>query len=101
MYSLRKSLWVKANSILYVYGMGWYMCMYVYVYGCSQVAPQTYSNPSHYEGKETIVWVRFDYCDINDLARFRDRIEVNGNSPPLLLIIGYVCGVQVRYILSQ
>ncbi|KAK8749543.1 hypothetical protein OTU49_015420 [Cherax quadricarinatus] len=64
----------------------------------NEVAPQTYSNPSHYEGKETILWVRFDYCDINDLARFRDKIEVNGNSPPLLLIIGYVCGVQAWVI---
>ncbi|XP_071529568.1 BCAS3 microtubule associated cell migration factor-like isoform X2 [Panulirus ornatus] len=64
----------------------------------NEVAPQTYSNPSHYEGKETIMWVRFDYCDINDLARFRDKIEVNGNSPPLLLIIGYVCGVQAWVI---
>ncbi|MPC40849.1 Breast carcinoma-amplified sequence 3 [Portunus trituberculatus] len=58
------------------------------------VTPQTYNNPSHYEGKETILWVRFDYCDINDLARFRDKIEVNGNSPPLILIVGYACGVQ-------
>lgn len=65
------------------------------------MAPQTYSNPSHYEGKETISWVRFDHCDINDLAQFRDKIEVNGNSPPLLLIIGYVCGVQVRSLLSS
>ncbi|XP_042237211.1 BCAS3 microtubule associated cell migration factor-like isoform X3 [Homarus americanus] len=64
----------------------------------NEVAPQTYSNPSHYEGKETILWVRFDYCDINDLARFRDKIEVNGNSPPLLLIIGYGCGVQAWVI---
>lgn len=65
-------------------------------YFCLQVTPQTYNNPSHYEGKETILWVRFDYCDINDLARFRDKIEVNGNSPPLLFIVGYACGVQVR-----
>ncbi|KAK7078259.1 Breast carcinoma amplified sequence 3 [Halocaridina rubra] len=64
----------------------------------NEVAPQTYSNPSHYEGKETITWVRFDHCDINDLAQFRDKIEVNGNSPPLLLIVGYVCGVQVWVI---
>ncbi|XP_047495407.1 BCAS3 microtubule associated cell migration factor-like isoform X2 [Penaeus chinensis] len=64
----------------------------------NEVAPQTYSNPSHYEGKETISWVRFDHCDINDLAQFRDKIEVNGNSPPLLLIIGYVCGVQAWVI---
>ncbi|XP_050727416.1 BCAS3 microtubule associated cell migration factor-like isoform X2 [Eriocheir sinensis] len=64
----------------------------------NEVTPQTYSNPSHYEGKETILWVRFDYCDINDLARFRDKIEVNGNSPPLLLIVGYSCGVQAWVI---
>ncbi|KAK4303663.1 hypothetical protein Pmani_024333 [Petrolisthes manimaculis] len=64
----------------------------------NEVAPQTYSNPSHYEGKETIIWVKFDYCDINDLARFRDKIEVNGNSPPLLLIVGYTCGVQAWVI---
>ncbi|XP_068228212.1 BCAS3 microtubule associated cell migration factor-like isoform X2 [Palaemon carinicauda] len=64
----------------------------------NEVVPQTYSNPSHYEGKETISWVRFDHCDINDLAQFRDKIEVNGNSPPLLLIVGYACGVQVWVI---
>uniref|UniRef100_A0A0P4WED6 BCAS3 WD40 domain-containing protein n=1 Tax=Scylla olivacea TaxID=85551 RepID=A0A0P4WED6_SCYOL len=64
----------------------------------NEVTPQTYNNPSHYEGKETILWVRFDYCDINDLARFRDKIEVNGNSPPLLLIVGYACGVQAWVI---
>nr|XP_045610030.1 BCAS3 microtubule associated cell migration factor-like isoform X2 [Procambarus clarkii] len=68
------------------------------IYTKNGVAPQTYSNPSHYEGKETILWVRFDYCDINDLAQFRDKIEVNGNSPPLLLLIGYVCGVQAWVI---
>ncbi|XP_076035615.1 BCAS3 microtubule associated cell migration factor-like [Oratosquilla oratoria] len=60
--------------------------------------PQSYHNPSHYEGKETITWVRFDFCDINDFSQFRDKIETNGNSPPLLLIVGYTCGVQVWVI---
>ena len=64
------------------------------------MSPQTYNNPTHYEGKEQITWVRFDYCDINDLQCFRDKIEANGNAPPLLLIIGYSNGVQVSNFLN-
>ncbi|XP_042899479.1 BCAS3 microtubule associated cell migration factor isoform X2 [Parasteatoda tepidariorum] len=45
--------------------------------------------------KEVILWVKFDYCDINDYNLIREEGEHNANHPPLLLILGYTNGVQI------
>lgn len=45
--------------------------------------------------KEAVVWVRFEYCDLNDYSLLGDEGEHNGNNPPLLLILGYTNGVQI------
>ena len=43
-----------------------------------------------------VVWARFEVADVNDPKLFPEGAEVNGNSPPLLLVLGYTQGVQAR-----
>ena len=43
-----------------------------------------------------MVWARFEVADVNDSKLFPEGAEVNGNSPPLLLVLGYTQGVQGR-----
>ncbi|XP_035218906.1 breast carcinoma-amplified sequence 3-like isoform X2 [Stegodyphus dumicola] len=45
--------------------------------------------------KETILWVKFEYCDINDYSLIREEREHNANHPPLLIVLGYSNGVQI------
>lgn len=56
----------------------------------NEVIPQAYSQSSKAEEKETIQWVRFAYTEVNDGSR-----DYSGTAPPLLLVVGYVNGVQV------
>uniref|UniRef100_T1J6D8 BCAS3 microtubule associated cell migration factor n=1 Tax=Strigamia maritima TaxID=126957 RepID=T1J6D8_STRMM len=59
------------------------------------VVPQAYSGSSKSEEKDTILWVRFECADINDLSSSAEGNIHNGNTPPLLLILGYSNGIQV------
>ncbi|XP_055940994.1 BCAS3 microtubule associated cell migration factor-like [Argiope bruennichi] len=45
--------------------------------------------------KETVLWVKFEYCDLNDYSLIREEAEHNANHPSLLIIIGYTNGVQI------
>jgi hypothetical protein len=45
-----------------------------------------------------VVWARFEVADVNDVKLFPEGMEMNGNSPPLLLVLGYTQGVQVWLI---
>ena len=40
-------------------------------------------------------------ADVNDPKLFPEGAEVNGNSPPLLLVLGYTQGVQGRKTLKE
>jgi hypothetical protein len=59
---------------------------------------QAYTSTPLGEGKETITWARFEYGDINDPALYPDSADDRNGAPPLLLVLGYGSGVQVRYI---
>lgn len=59
---------------------------------------QAYTNTALGEGKEAITWARFEYGDINDPALYPDSADDRNSSPPLLLVLGYGSGVQVRYV---
>lgn len=59
---------------------------------------QAYTSAPVGEGKEAITWARFEYGDINDPALYPDSADDRNSSPPLLLVLGYGIGVQVRYI---
>lgn len=59
---------------------------------------QAYTSPALGEGKDTITWARFEYGDINDPALYPDSADDRNSSPPLLLVLGYGSGVQVRYV---
>ncbi|XP_022258482.1 breast carcinoma-amplified sequence 3-like isoform X1 [Limulus polyphemus] len=54
-----------------------------------EVVPHAYSNSTKQEDKETILWVKFESSDINDAD-----IQ-NGNTPSLLVVLGYTNGVQI------
>ncbi|GIX68121.1 breast carcinoma-amplified sequence 3 homolog [Caerostris extrusa] len=59
------------------------------------VRPQAVSDKSRdKEKKETVLWVKFEYCDLNDYSLVREE-EPNANYPSLLLIVGYTNGVQI------
>ncbi|GFY41714.1 breast carcinoma-amplified sequence 3 homolog [Trichonephila inaurata madagascariensis] len=45
--------------------------------------------------KETVLWVKFEYCDLNDYSSIREEAEHNANHPSLLIIIGYTNGIQI------
>ncbi len=45
-----------------------------------------------------VVWARFEVADVNDVRLFPEGAEINGNAPPLLLVLGYTQGVQVWLI---
>ncbi|GFQ86578.1 breast carcinoma-amplified sequence 3 homolog [Trichonephila clavata] len=45
--------------------------------------------------KETVLWVKFEYCDLNDYSLIREEAEHNANHPSLLIIIGYTNGIQI------
>lgn len=47
------------------------------------------------DNRDTITWARFEYADVNDSAFFPDYNE-GSSIPPLLLVLGYTTGVQVR-----
>ena len=48
-----------------------------------------------------VVWARFEVADVNDPKLFPEGAEVNGNSPPLLLVLGYTQGVQGRKTIKE
>ena len=46
-------------------------------------------------------YIRFEQADINDPSLYTENsFDANGNSLPLLLVLGYTQGVQVLDILS-
>ncbi|XP_014678074.1 PREDICTED: breast carcinoma-amplified sequence 3-like [Priapulus caudatus] len=64
------------------------------------VVPQAYSGTQRTDEREKIVWAKFERCDIND-PKLRPEIgHPDGVAPPLLLVIGYVNGVQLWCLMS-
>lgn len=59
---------------------------------------QAYTSTALGEGKEAITWARFEYGDINDPTLYPDSDDDRNSSPPLLLVLGYGSGVQVRCV---
>jgi hypothetical protein len=59
---------------------------------------QAYTSTALGEGKESITWARFEYGDLNDPALYPDSADDRNSSSPLLLVLGYGSGVQVRYV---
>ena len=55
---------------------------------------QSYNQPQN-DNKTQIIWAKFEHSDINDPSRFPQNQDLNGNSSPLLLILGYTQGIQV------
>lgn len=56
------------------------------------------TNASQVESKNQIVWMQFEEsADISDLS-LGDGINRDSTTPPLLLILGYVNGIQVNNI---
>ena len=55
-----------------------------------------FGQPGSGGGGVHVVWARFEVADVNDPKLFPEGAEVNGNSPPLLLVLGYTQGVQGR-----
>ncbi|GFU24871.1 breast carcinoma-amplified sequence 3 homolog [Nephila pilipes] len=45
--------------------------------------------------KETVLWVKFEYCDLNDYSLIREEAEHNANHPSLLIVVGYTNGIQI------
>jgi hypothetical protein len=70
------------------------MLFYLYHY----IMFQAYTSTPLGEGKEAITWARFEYGDINDPALYPDSADDRNGSSPLLLVLGYGNGVQVRCI---
>ena len=58
---------------------------------------QSFNQPQ-VEGKPQVTWARFEKADLNDQSIFPESMEVNGNHPPLLLVLGYSHGVQIWMI---
>lgn len=56
----------------------------------NEVIPQAYTQTSKAEEKEAVQWVRFAYTEVNDGSR-----DCSGTAAPLLLVVGYMNGVQV------
>lgn len=56
---------------------------------------QAYAGAPNSDNKESITWARFEYADVNNSAFYPDYIEGSA-TPPLLLVLGYTTGVQVR-----
>eukprot|EP00095_Tigriopus_kingsejongensis_P005566 maker-scaffold12_size759060-snap-gene-2.15 protein:Tk05566 transcript:maker-scaffold12_size759060-snap-gene-2.15-mRNA-1 annotation:"breast carcinoma-amplified sequence 3-like protein" len=53
------------------------------------------AHPPHNDPRIHVTWARFEATDLNDLRLWPDGSDVNGNAPPLLLILGYTQGVQI------
>ncbi|CAM1308780.1 BCAS3 (predicted) [Pycnogonum litorale] len=65
----------------------------------SDVVPQAYSGAVKCDDKkDRVLWVRFEKADINDWCFYQNGIQVNGNVPPILLVLGYTNGVQIWMI---
>lgn len=64
----------------------------------SDVVPQAYSTTPRVEDKEKIQWVRFENCDVNDIAKNPDLFKSDTKGLPLLLILGYSNGVQIWHV---
>ena len=58
---------------------------------------QTFNQPGA-DPRAQVTWARFEQADINDPSLYPDNQEINGNSLPLLLVLGYNQGVQVWFI---
>jgi len=59
---------------------------------------QAFSQPSA-DPKCQVTWARFEQADINDPSLYTENsFDANGNSLPLLLVLGYTQGVQVWLI---
>jgi hypothetical protein len=57
------------------------------------------SHGGHDSGKPPqVTWARFETVDLNDRSLYPESVEINGNSPSLVLILGYTVGVQVWLI---
>uniref|UniRef100_UPI00358F517D BCAS3 microtubule associated cell migration factor isoform X1 n=1 Tax=Myxine glutinosa TaxID=7769 RepID=UPI00358F517D len=61
------------------------------------VVPQAYSGGSIGDGREKVLWVRFDEADINDVGRnsLFEQCPGPGDTSPLLLTLGYSNGLQI------
>jgi len=55
---------------------------------------QSFKQPQQ-DPKTHIIWAKFEQTDINDPLLFPQNQDLNGNSLPLLLILGYTQGIQV------
>ena len=61
------------------------------------MVPSSYSHQSPgSDHRELVQWARFEQCDVNDICGYTEQMEANGNVAPLVLVIGYTTGVQVR-----
>ena len=58
---------------------------------------QSFNQPQ-VEGKPQVTWARFEKADLNDQSIYPECMEINGNHPPLLLLLGYSQGVQIWMI---
>lgn len=57
----------------------------------NDVVPQAYTQAQKLDEKETIQWLQFANTDVCDAS----GDQQNGGASPLLLVVGYVNGVQV------
>merc|ERR1719319_1005867 len=59
---------------------------------------QAFSQPAT-DPRSQVTWARFEQADINDPSLYTESsFDANGNSLPLLLVLGYTQGVQVWLI---
>ncbi|XP_013379441.1 LOW QUALITY PROTEIN: breast carcinoma-amplified sequence 3-like [Lingula anatina] len=65
------------------------------------VVPQAYIGTQKSDDKEKIQWVKFEQTDVNDITANPDVSLPSGSSPPLLLVLGYVNGVQVWIVTAS
>ncbi|XP_059487922.1 breast carcinoma-amplified sequence 3 homolog isoform X2 [Neocloeon triangulifer] len=64
----------------------------------NEVVPQGYMTGQLVDGKDAILWARFETMDAND-PHLLGEVGVGG--PPLLLVLGYAVGVQVWLVPSS
>ncbi|CAH1800471.1 unnamed protein product, partial [Owenia fusiformis] len=60
-----------------------------------EALPQAYSGAQKPDDREKVLWVSFQEADLNDIGRNPDCRQQSGNTPPIVLVIGYSNGVQI------
>ncbi|KAG1669947.1 Breast carcinoma-amplified sequence 3 [Nymphon striatum] len=66
------------------------------------VVPQAYSGVAKPDDlQDKILWVSFEPCNNDNLFSDQSSYQLNDNVPPLLLILGYQCGVQLWAIMAN